>query len=92
MSDCCGFGIRLILTLRRRFGQLLRQRQTLQVRRRGVAVGLQLRRRQQIIRPGSRAAAQVVCVVINSGPEHRKGLTCGPEAPDDSYSSTAVGQ
>ena len=32
--------------------------------------------------------AQVVYVVINAGPEHRKGLTYGPEAPDDSYHST----
>ena len=34
------------------------------------------------------AVAQVVYVVINAGPEHSKGLTSGPEGPDDSYHST----
>ena len=33
-----------------------------------------------------------VYVVIEAGPEHRKGLTSGPEAPDDSYHSMEADQ
>ena len=58
----------------------------------GVTVCLQVRRRQQVIRLGSFAAAQVVYIVINTGPVHRKGLNCGPEASDGSYRSTAADQ
>ena len=38
------------------------------------------------------AVGQVVYVVVNAGPEHREGLTSGPEGPDDFYLSTEADQ
>ena len=81
---CYGFGPWLISTLRRRFGQLLHDFAVSQ-----CVCSCGADNRSSVSDPALRLR---LYVVINKGPVHRKGLTCGPEASDGSYRSTAADQ